>query len=257
MNICEQIQSYEADTVLSPEQAESWLAHLASCVACTSHLDDRPALALALIEHSHTGDHDREECEDPQEEIAPLHDEILSLGTVLAERLSVEMFAELDTPRNIEPLRYELRHAAAIETASLAAIRVAVAISEVAHALESLVFQDEDRIRKFVLWDNSLYLDEERTPPEYFIERMASAVGIRREAAGRILFLLAELLKEEVLSIPGFAAICRDGLVVLVHEDDPEEVILAADKQVSENPSPKAALILATANGLILRRAAA
>jgi hypothetical protein len=257
MTTCEEIRSYEADTVLSPEQAESWLTHLASCVACTSHLDDRPALALSLIEHSQPGDHVPDECEDPQEEIAPLHDEMLSLGTVAARRLSDDLRAQLDTPRNIEPLRYELRHAAGIETTSPAAIRVAVAISEVSHALESLVLQDEEHIRKFVLWDNSFYLDEERAPPEYFIERMASTVGIRREVAGEILSVLVELLKEEVLSIPGFAALSRDGLVVLVHEDDSEEVILVADKQVSEKPSPKAALILATANGLVLRRAAA
>jgi hypothetical protein len=230
MNTCEQtarLVIVASMTNPSREDAHACLSHVVECELCARELHANPETARVLLEHSHGTSHD------PAVSLMPLHDEWLALGKVLAGRLSPATLERLSVPDSIDSLRYELRHSQQINTAAPTEIRCAVALTELAHAFESLVFQEEEgSLPPIVLTSGttpvpgrtrriSIVVGTDSPPAAYFVERVMETISCSNLDADEIFGTLVALLQEGLLTLPPFTTSIDGSQVRLVHNETP------------------------------------
>jgi hypothetical protein len=178
-----------------------------------------------------------EDPEDVKKALAPLHENALIAGVVLALQLYPQLRSQLDVLEGIEQLCYEFRHASSLNRLTIPClIRCSVAISEFSAALEGLVFQDEEGVRKVEVRDaNTIFAGEQCVPMEYLVERIADAlyykepvgdekVGVdvsddEKQVASELFRVLMELLYKGKLGIPAFKMHSAGTCMILEHED--------------------------------------
>ena len=127
-----------------------------------------------------------EDPEDVKKALAPLHEEWLVLGKLLASRLNESLRAQLNALKGIKPLRHEFRHAPTLANATRTAVRCAVAITELSHTLESLVYQKvKGRPMQIRLSSASEIevVNKQKVQGMYFAERIANAIGCEHKVA--------------------------------------------------------------------------
>lgn len=251
MNTCHEIELFikNPTTAVSEDRAKDWLNHVADCGHCADRLVEAPETALVLIECSHGASYD------PKDELAGFHEEVLDLGKVLANRLDRFVRVELERPENIEPLRHEFRHASSLGSATPSEIRCAVAISELSHVFESLVFQEEEgglppvtlswlKRRKAgpgqIVDDLAVQVGDDVVPLNYIVERLVVAISCQEVTAGKLLRGLTELLGDRILSIPEFATevhVDENRVYVrLVHDNSTEDIAFGPSTDAPKNP---------------------
>lgn len=159
-----------------------------------------------------------------KEFLAPLHEQWLVRGTILASYLDdmgENLRVQISTPEEIDQLRYEFRHAPSLVGASVAAIRCAVAITDFSAALEGLVFQKRrgapSQLKLLGTGEVKVEDRKQLVQAEYFVERIAEAIFCKKEIASKLFNGMVVLLYQQVIDLPVFNTEVKGRFVYLNH----------------------------------------
>ena len=154
-------------------------------------------------------------------DLSVLHEPWLSLGMVLANSLDESVRAQLGVvtgteDHGIDKLTHEFREAPSIDTATVAEIRSAAAVSEFCAAVEGLMLQDEDGPRQVVFRPGGSILAGDNTVPgEYLVERIADAISCKVVVASQLFHALVALLQKQMLQLPDFHITVSEDVVYI------------------------------------------
>lgn len=160
-----------------------------------------------------------------KDSLAPIHEECLTLGMILASYLDdmgEGVSAQVGViPEEIDQMRYEFRHAPSLAEASVAEIRCAVAITVCSAAFAGLVFQKrrgKPSQLKLLGTGQVKVEDLQRTyQPAYFAERIAEAIFCSKEISGKLFDAIVVLLYQKIFELPVFNTEVKGKFAYLTH----------------------------------------
>lgn len=183
------------------DEAQEMLEHAAKCKKCSEMLFKHGEHAGALLELTHS---DWTPSEAVAEIMAKSQQELLTAAKNLLKYLSLDVHEHFSDEVLPEMSNRFAEACAKDDNLTPELIRIAVSISEVSLALETLMSSRRklDDVIVFKLGDNEFLLPNRKVSLNYLFNRISEESGITREVAVDFWNALLNLLKEDPHALP-------------------------------------------------------